>query len=333
MTVSVCVIAYNEEKALPRLLNDINAQDYPSEKMEIVLVDSMSNDKTRQIMNQFAEENPQYIRVTVEKNTGGCQATGWNTAIRASREEIIIRIDAHARIPDDFVRKNVECMKSGEYVTGGARPNLPESDTPWQKVLLMAESSMFGSGIAGFRREKKKKYVKSMFHAAYRREVFERAGLFDERLGRTEDNEMHYRIRSYGYRLCYDPKIHSYQYTRSSLLKMMKQKYGNGYWVALTLKVCPRCLSAYHLVPFVFVAAIFGTSALALKGRSFWAKLLWSIYGSAAVLMSVAAVWKKKKHIYQLALPILFLILHISYGIGSFVGLLKLPFWSTKDNV
>ena len=182
MLVSVCTIARNEEEYLPHLLEDITKQDYPAEQIEVVMVDSSSTDGTRRIMERFAEENPQYHNCVVTENPGNNQASGWNQAIRSSTGVIIIRLDAHGRIPEDFVSKNVECMESGEYVTGGPRPNLPEKDTPWQRLLLSAESSMFGSGIAGFRRENEKKYVKSMFHAAYRREVFEKVGLFNENL-------------------------------------------------------------------------------------------------------------------------------------------------------
>ena len=171
MLVSVCTIARNEEEYLPHLLEDITKQDYPAEQIEVVMVDSSSTDGTRRIMERFAEENPQYHNCFVTENPGNNQASGWNQAIRSSTGDIIIRLDAHGRIPEDFVSKNVECMESGEYVTGGPRPNLPEKDTPWQRLLLSAESSMFGSGIAGFRRENEKKYVKSMFHAADRKSV------------------------------------------------------------------------------------------------------------------------------------------------------------------
>lgn len=239
MLVSICTIARNEEGYLPHLLDDITKQDFPAGQIEVVMVDSGSKDGTRGIMENFAEKKSQFYNCTVTENPGDNQASGWNQAIRTSTGDIIIRLDAHGRIPTDFVSKNVECMESGEDVTGGPRPNLPEKDTPWQRLLLSAESSMFGSGVAGFRRENEKKYVKSMFHAAYRREVFEKVGLFNENLGRTEDNEMHYRIRKAGYRLCYDPQIHSWQYVRSSVPGMMKQKYGNGEWVARTLGVCP----------------------------------------------------------------------------------------------
>ena len=78
------------------------------------------------------------------------------------------------------MRKNVKCIEEGEYVSGGPRPSIAEDDTPWKHTLLLAEKSMFGSSIASYRRSHKKKYVKSIFHGAYRKEVFEKAGLFNE---------------------------------------------------------------------------------------------------------------------------------------------------------
>lgn len=112
MLVSVCTIARNEEEYLPHLLEDITKQDYPAEQIEVVMVDSSSTDGTRQIMERFAEENLQYHNCIVTENSGNNQASGWNQAIRSSTGDIIIRLDAHGRIPEDFVSKNVECMKS-----------------------------------------------------------------------------------------------------------------------------------------------------------------------------------------------------------------------------
>ena len=173
---------------------------------------------------------------------------------------MIIRIDAHARIPEDFVQKNIKNIEAGEFVVGGPRPNTVDHPTEWKKILLLAESSMFGSGIASFRRKSsERKYVKSVFHGAYRREVFEKVGGFNENLGRTEDNELHYRIRKAGYKICYDPEIISYQFVRGTLKQMMKQKYGNGYWIGLTTGVCPECLSIYYFVPFSFLIALLGS--------------------------------------------------------------------------
>ena len=331
MTVSFCVIAYNEGEALPDLLGDLAAQDYPKEQIEVIFVDGGSTDGTRAVMEKFEKEHKDsYRRIVVADNRKKKLASGWNVALKHVRGDVILKVDAHARIPEDFVRRNVELQEEGEYITGGPRPCLPAKDTPWQRTLLLAEESMFGSGIADFRRQSGRKYVKSMFHAAYRREVFEKAGEFNEDLGRTEDNEMHYRMRKLGYRFCYDPSIHSWQYIRSSLGKMMKQKAGNGYWVVLTAKVCPRCLSVYHFVPLAFVSSIIGTTVLARFGKKLPAGLLWSAYGLGAGIMSAAAVYKKKKHITQLALPFLFLLLHVSYGAGSLAGVMRLPFWKAE---
>lgn len=331
MIVSVCVVAYNEERVLPSLLDDIRKQDYPKEYTEVVLIDSMSSDKTEEIMKEFKANSPQYYSVQVLKNPKKKQAAGWNVAINNYKGDVIIRVDAHAAIPSDFVKKNVEVLESGEFVSGGVRPNMIYESTPWKETLLLAEQSMFGSSIAPYRRSEKKTYVKSVFHGAYRREVFDKVGGFDEKLGRTEDNEVHYRIREAGYKICYSPQIISYQHTRSSLKAMMKQKYGNGYWVALTLKACPKCLAIYHFVPLCFVLGIIGTSVLAALGFPILAYAMWGMYWLAAILMAALSVRGKKKSGYQLLLPILFFLLHISYGIGSFVGMLKLPFWKYKD--
>lgn len=332
MIISVCVVAYNEEKTLPRLLDNIKSQDYPHEKMEIVLIDSMSSDRTRIIMEEFQAEESGFKDVKVLENPKKRLAPGWNVALKHYTGDAILRIDAHAEVPSDFIRKNVNVLESGEMVSGGIRPNIIDEDTPWKETLLLAEQSMFGSSIASYRRGKKKGYVKTIFHGAYKREVFEKAGLFDEKLGRTEDNEIHYRIRKAGYRICYSPDIISYQHTRSSLKAMLKQKYGNGYWVMLTLKACPQCLSYYHFIPFLFVTAIFLTTILAVIGIPLFAAVLWLCYWTTAIVMALLSVAGKKKNAFQLLLPFLFFLLHVSYGIGSWAGLLALPFWRYKES-
>lgn len=330
MLVSICVVAYNEEKMLGNLLDDIKVQDYPHEKIEIVLIDSMSTDNTRNIMENFKKQTNNFENIQILENKKKRQAPGWNVAINNYRGDVIIRVDAHAAIPVDFVRKNVMLLEQGENVCGGQRPNRILENTAWKQTLLLAEQSMFGSSIAFYRRGKKNTYVKSLFHGAYRREVFDKVGGFNEELGRTEDNEIHYRIREAGYKICYSPEIVSYQYTRNTLKGMLKQKFGNGYWIALTMKVCPRCISIYHIIPFLFVVAICITTALMACGVFFPAIIMWGLYWLIAIIMALSAVANKKKSVQQILLPGLFFLLHISYGIGSVVGFIKLPFWKYK---
>lgn len=337
--MTICVIAYNEEKTLPGILEDICAQDYDHSYMEIVLVDSASTDSTKSVMQEFAAVHTEFRQVLVLDNPKKTLPCGWNVALKAYNGEAILKVDAHARIPSDFVTKNVRVLESGEDIAGGARPNVIDDDTPWQQTLLLAESSMFGSSIAPYRRNPGRSYVNSMFHAAYRREVFESVGGFNEKLGRTEDNEIHYRIRKAGYRLCFDPQIVSFQHIRSSLGKMLKQKYANGFWIALTTGVCPECLSLYHYVPFAFVMAIIMSALLLAVTSCVHASaafgvvacltgIMWGAYWLLAVLMAVMAVITAKpkaRNITNVCLPVLFFLLHISYGIGTVAGFLKLP--------
>lgn len=328
--VSFCVIAYNEEKNLESLFSDIRNQDYPHDKMEVVFVDAMSTDRTKELMQRFADENNGFWRVIVLNNPKKIQAAGWNVAIKEAKGDIILRIDAHTLIPSQFVSNCVKSIESGEWVTGGPRPNIVEKDTPWKRTLLLAEKSMFGSSIASYRQSKEKKYVKSVFHGAYRKEVFDKAGLFNEDLGRTEDNEMHYRIRKAGYKICYDPQIISYQHTRGTWCGLLHQKYGNGYWIGLTLGVCPKCFSIYHFVPLIFVLAILFCSLLTVFGFSFLLKLLVISYVVANLAMSLLAVSGEKKYGYYVLLPIIFLSLHLAYGIGTLVGIISMPLWKKR---
>ena len=351
MLITICVIAYNEESTLEKLLDEICCQDYEHDKMEIVLVNSNSTDRTKEIMTAFAEENDQdhggFYKIQVLNNEKQTLPCGWNVALGAYTGDAILKIDAHAAIPKDFVRKNVELLETGEMIVGGYRPNIIDESTPWRETLLLAETSMFGSSIAPYRRNQGKTYVKSMFHAAYRREVFDRIGLFNENLGRTEDNEIHYRMREAGYKLCFHPDIISYQHIRSSSKKMISQKYSNGYWIGLTSGVCPQCLSLYHFVPFAFVLAIILTTVLSFGATIICGGaggllglfvtvvygltgLMWSLYWILAVIMAMMAVVgaeKEQRNVTNCALPFLFFVLHISYGIGTLAGLVKMPRW------
>lgn len=333
LTISFCVIARNEEKALPHLLEDLLGQTFPKNQTEVLLIDSMSNDKTEAIMQAFAASHgAEYHRVEVLPNPGRILAAGWNVALEHFTGDAILRVDAHASIPAEFIEKNAACLMGGEKVCGGRRPCVPQEKTPWQKTLLLAENSLFGSSIAPYRRSQEHVYVQSLFHGCYRREVFETVGGYNEELVRTEDNEMNYRIRAAGYRLCYDPNILSWQYVRSSLRGMIRQKYGNGKWIALTAGVCPACLSLYHFVPGAFLFGIVLTTILALCGWPLLGWLMWGLYALLCVVMTLCCV--KDVHFTPVAfcMPVLFLLLHVTYGVGTWVGFCQLPFWKKKHH-
>lgn len=321
--LSIGIIAYNEEAFLPNLLDDMKAQKYPHELMEILLIDSCSTDGTKAVMEKFQKENHDFYNIQVLDNPKKIQAAGWNVAIQNFTGDVLARIDAHTKVMPEYSLNVMKDIKDGEMVVGGVRPAIIEKDTSWANVLLQVENSLFGSSINSSRRSEEKAYVKTMFHAAYRREVLDKVGLFNEKLLRTEDNEFHYRIREAGYKLCYDPSIVSYQYARSDFKRMIKQKYGNGYWIGLTLKICPGCISLYHLVPFAFVLAIFFTSIIFCAGFFQISVLMWGIYGIFAITTTIISGIQNGFYMQHLIMPFLFLVLHVSYGVGTGIGLLS----------
>lgn len=329
MLVSLCVVAYNEEEVIQLLLEDIKRQTYLHQNIQVVLVDGNSGDNTKKLMENFSENND-FFDVKIIDNPKRKQASGWNKAIINADGEVLIRVDAHASIPPNFIQKNIDVLEAGESISGGKRPNILVDSTDWKKTLLMAESSMFGSSFAPYRKSNEKRYVNSMFHAAYRIEVFESVGLFNEKLGRTEDNELHYRMRKAGYKFCYSPEIISYQHVRSTFSKMIKQKYSNGYWVGLTLFICPKCLSFFHFVPLVFFIAILLGSLVAIKSM-FLLLLLLTVYFITAVIISIVTIIKiDEKKLNMCLLPFLFFLLHFSYGLGTFVGIITYPYKKNK---
>lgn len=330
MIVSIVVVAYNEEQTLPKLLEDITNQDYPHDKIDVLLIDSMSRDNTPHIMKEFAENATDFKRVSVLQNVNKTLPYGCNVALDNYIGDAIVRIDAHASVPNDFISKNVRLLESGESVCGGRRPNIIDEDTPWKQTLLISEQSMFGSGIASYRNSDRKKYVSSIFHGMYRREVYDKAGKYNPLLTRTEDNDMSQRITAAGFKICYDPSIISYQHTRNSLGRMLRQKYLNGYWIGKTMGINPHCFSLFHFVPFAFVLGIIATTVLTLVGFPYLSWLMWGLYGLLIIGISGVELFSRKFSATNLLLPFLFFALHISYGVGTLVGLIEMPFWIKK---
>lgn len=324
LKVTVGVIAYNEENYLPQLLEGILKQTYPRKKMEIILVDSNSEDHTYSIMETFKTKYANvFNNIVICKNMKRTQPSGWNVVIDHMSGDVLIRIDGHAIIPDNFVERNVICIENGENVCGGPRTNVIDENTPWKHTLLTAEQSMFGSGIAPYRRKCSKQYVKSVFHAAYRSEVIKKVGKFNEELLRTEDNEYHYRVRKAGYQICYDENIHSYYQTRNSLKRMVKQKYSNGFWIGRTSLIVPQCLSFYHLIPGAFVSSLIIAFLIKLLGVDVLWKMIIYPYSFICFLLTILCFRKDQFLISDLCLIIIFPILHVSYGIGTILGICK----------
>lgn len=325
--LSFCVIARNEENSLPALFDSLLAQTYPLEDIEVVLVDGDSDDGTVGVMRSFADAHGNVFKgVLILNNPARRLAAGWNVALRHMTCPLVLRMDAHAMFPDDYIERVVSHILEGEDICGGRVENLPGADTDEAYVTNMAENSLFGGSIALFRHADEPRYVDTAAFAVYRREVFDAAGPFDERLARTEDNEMHWRIRQAGYRFFYDPAIVSQRWTRDTFGGLLKQKYLNGYWIGATMGVCPRCFSLYHFVPAAFVLAIVVAVLLAAFGVWWPLVALCVLYALADAAMTATSIASSERRPALCALlPAMFLVLHVGYGAGTWVGLTKAP--------
>lgn len=325
LLISFIVVALNAAPTIDELLECLRRQSYPHECIEVILVDGLSSDETKEKMLRFRDEEKSFRRIAVLDNPKKTLPCGWNVALDAARGEALLRVDAHVTIPDDFIERSVGNLLRGEDICGGRVESVPADGSKWSVVLNEAENSMFGGGFAAFRRARKTSYVSTAAFAIYRREVFDKVGRYNEALARTEDNEMHFRMRQAGYRFYYDPGIVSYRKTRADLKKLVRQKYLNGYWIGRTLGVEPRCFSLYHFVPLAFVLAILVAGVLWCCGVVWPWAALWAAYALADLFMTVTAVIGcKKRNWLFLLLPLVYLLLHLGYGLGTLIGMMRM---------
>ena len=321
MKISFIVVAYNAANCLGDLLGDLLRQTLPPGQIEALLVDSASTDGTAQVMRRFAESAPFDVRLL--QNPDRWLASGINVALAAATGDAIVRLDAHARIPSEFLEKSLRVLERGEDIVGGQVAGA-EPAGAWEAVMRALDTSRFCGGAAPFRNGGEARYVDTLAYALYRREVYERVGLYDERLRRTEDNEMHYRMRRAGYRFCYTPEIVSYHTARATLRGQLRQKWGNGYWIGRTMRIQPRCFAPRHLIPALFVLALL-VCLLALPATALPLCALLAAYLLCDVVFAAqgAARQGKGRALCLLCLPFLFPAVHVVYGTGTLVGLLS----------
>ena len=327
-------MAYNAESFIEKSLDCLKKQKYHHKDIEVLLIDSNSTDNTKKIMNEFKDNNiHSFSTIKVLDNPKKILPCGWNVALKEAKGDVILRVDAHSIFPENFIKENVKEIENGENIVGGHRISITSDDSRWQKLLLTAEESLFGSGIAKYRRENTRKYVDTLAHAMYRKEVFDKVGQYNEDLARTEDNEMHYRMKQAGYQFLLSPNIISYHCARNSFKGMTKQKYGNGKWIGITMYYCPKCFSIYHFAPFVFVLALIASLISTIVFN--WILPLYLLAGAYLLFNLVNLIFisiKNKFHIEYLLLPFIFLSLHLAYGIGTIMGLIQGPFYKRRKN-
>ncbi|PKN92342.1 MAG: glycosyltransferase family 2 protein [Chloroflexi bacterium HGW-Chloroflexi-6] len=322
--ISIILPIRNESTSIECCLESILFQDYPFERMEILIADGISSDNTRAIINRFAILHPQ-LKIQVLDNPGRIVPTGINIALREAKGDIILRVDGHTLIAPDYVRQCVESLQRTKADNVGGRMSAIGTNLFGEAVAL-ATSTSFGIGGGRFHFSEKEEWVDTVYMGAWPRQVFEKIGLFDEELVRDQDDEFNYRLRAAGGKILLNPDIKSEYTVRSAPGSLWKQYYQYGFWKVRVLQKHPRQMSLRQFAPPTFVLGllisillafhpVICSLALVVPGSYLLANLLASIYTAAK------RGWK-----YLPLLPLIFAILHLSYGVGFLIGLVK--FWN-----
>lgn len=320
--ISVICPIYNEENRIDSCIRSILAQDYPKEDMEVLFVDGMSDDRTREIIGNYIQQYP-FIRLL--DNPKRIAPTALNIGIREAKGDIILRLDAHAKYPSDYFTVLVNKLQNSTADNvGGVCNTLPAKDTPICRAIAHAMSSPFGMGNSHFRvGTDHEMWVDTVPFGCFHRDIFDKIGYFDEELVRNQDDEFNGRIIRHGGKILLLPQVVVDYFARDSISKTAKMFYQYGLFKPLVNKKLQKPTTLRQFFPPLFLAGIVIGGLLSF----FSTPIMW-IYLSVLVLYILSGILAGLRCTHRLAeilwMPVVFATIHLSYGCGYWTGLYKL---------
>ena len=318
--VSVIVPIRNETGYIDGCLNSILQSDWSAEQMEVLVIDGMSTDDTVETVTQIAMQDQ---RIRLLQNPKMVQTCAMNIGIREAKGSIIIRVDGHAEVSPDFIRRSVnELVERPEcWCVGGVVETI--NDTRIGRIIAASTSCPVGVGNSRFRVGGDAGYADTVPFGGYWKWVFDQIGFFDEELARNEDDELNARLIENGGKIYLNPNIKSRYFSRSSFQKLWKQYYQYGLWRIRTIQKRGSA-SLRYLVPMCFVMAVIVAVTAAVVSpamRPF--SVAFALMYLTGLLAGAILVARKTGLAGLLISPLVFAILHFSYGLGSLFGI----FW------
>lgn len=316
--VTVIMPVRNEEAFIARSLGAALNQRYPTDRLEVLIADGQSDDRTREIIASL----PGAERVRVIENPRRRQAVGMNLALRQAHGDIIVRVDGHTIIAPDYVRQCVHALSESGAVNVGGRME-PHGETPMGRAIAVAGGSRFGVPTA-FHVSETPQFTDTVYLGAWRRDALLAVGGFDERLRVNEDYELNYRLRRAGGRVYLSPAIRSTYYGRQTLGALARQYFAYGADRTNTLKLHPGSLKPRQLVAPTFVfALLFGGALATLNGaaRVIWGATL-AVYALVNLSASARIARRSGRAGWRLLprLPLVFVTMHVAWGLGFWRG-------------
>jgi glycosyltransferase involved in cell wall biosynthesis len=306
--VSVIMAVRNEASRLHASVGAVLAQRYPG-LMDVTIAAASSEDTTTEVLEALATDP----RVTVVDNPAGITPSGLNAAIRASAGPVVVRVDGHAIIPPDYVRRAVELLEeTGADNVGGIMA--AEGETPFERAVAAAMSSRFGTGDARFHYGGPPGPVDTVYLGVFRRAALERVGGYDETLVRTQDSELNLRLRETGGTVWFSPELRVRYRPRGSLRALAAQYYQYGQWRRVVARRHPGSLRWRQMAaPIMLVACAAGTIVALAGGR--WGLVPLGLY-ALSVATAAAVVGRRLPFGVALRLPAVFATMHTAWGLG-----------------
>lgn len=327
--VTLVVAARNEEAYIGECLNSLYAQNYDQGLLEVIAVDGMSGDKTREIINSYKKDHSN-LRVYDNKKKTAPHA--FNIGAKNAKGDLIFIMGGHNTYPKDYVKKCVSYMNRMPEVdnVGGTITTKTNKSNAISKAIVFVLSSRFGVGSAKFRTKiKKPQFVSTVFGGCYRKEVFKKIGYFNENLKRAQDIEFNLRLKRAGGKILLAPDIYSFYYPKTSLGEFVRYNFEAGRWPIFVYRMTKSPLNLMHYIPFLFVLGlILGTLTFLVD----WLSFLYPMYLFFLLLYLIislieaarCAASEKRISLFVIT-PIIFLTRHVSYGIGSLTALFIRP--------
>jgi len=313
----------NEEEYIRGSLQSLVDQSYPSTEWEIIVVDGRSSDRTRGVVEEIARQCP---RVRLLDNPAGIVPTAMNIGIRAARGEIIIRADGHNVYPRDYASNCVKYLEqTGADNVGGPWTTVPADESFGAKLVAAILRNRFGVGNSEFRTSDKDGFVDTVPFGAFRREVFDRVGLFNEKLVRNQDNDLNARIRKAGGKIYLASALTTCYHPVKNFRSLLAYAFKTSRWHLFTLRQNKDAMRFRHMAPGVFVIVLLSllfASAVSVIAKSLLAVILITYLVTGYYFFIKPR--DSESFALLLVLPLAAFCFHLGYGAGTLFGFIHL---------
>jgi len=306
-SISVILPVFNEQVHLESAVESILSQDYPG-PIEVILAIAPSKDRTQEIAEKIATRD---ARVVLIQNPTGKTAAGLNLALAHSANPVVVRVDAHAQIPPNYLSLVIEVLnKTGAVNVGGVMAAVGK--TTFEKSVAGAMRSPLGVGASRFHTGGEAGEVDTVYLGAFRREALVAIGGFDERFTRAQDWELNFRLRENGGLIYFDPRLHVTYRPRSTVRALAKQYFEYGRWRRVVSRRHKGTINYRYLAPPV---ALIGCISSLLLG--FLISPLLFIPAATYLVFVAAASIKISSSLREFLLLLLVLpTMHFAWGAG-----------------